>query len=164
MWLFPMHIRCVYLFCPWCRTQSESWNLSWKILNLTWAVIWGSTRTFSMSKWHLMLKFIPTGTSLNTCYFINHFTVHLIMNSQDQQSSYLYLIIYYWSLSIPDSVRLASRVYQIRIYFLWVPQQCKLIDCQLNQPTKLPGRCSLVDNIIAEAFKEHNHVLSDISN
>lgn len=83
---FLMHFHCVYLFCPCCRTQSESWNLSWKMLNMTWAVIWGSTRTFSMSKWHWMLKFIPTGTSLITHYFTNHFTVHLIMNSQDQQS------------------------------------------------------------------------------
>lgn len=135
IFFFLMHFHCVYFFCPWCRTQSESWNTSWKMLNLTWAVMWGSTRTFSMSKWHWMLKFIPTGTSLITVfwlYSINCFTVDLIANSQDQQSLHnrpekkLYIQNLCIFSRFPDSVHSVTNVYLIKTYIFSTPLQCTL--------------------------------------
>lgn len=135
-----MHFHCVFFFCPWCRTQSESWNMSWKMLNMTWAVMWGSTRTFSMSKWHWMLKFIPTGTSLITVfwlYSINRFTVDLIANSQDQQSLHnrsekkiiISFIIICSCIFSRFQFLILSVVLQMFIqlkYFFSIPLQCKL--------------------------------------
>lgn len=137
---FLMHFHCVFFFCPWCRTQSESWNMSWKMLNMTWAVMWGSTRTFSMSKWHWMLKFIPTGTSLITVfwlYSINRFTVDLIANSQDQQSLHnrsekkiiISFIIICLCIFSRFQFLILSVVLQMFIqlkYFFSIPLQCKL--------------------------------------